>query len=1225
MDRIHSKALLHAGLFCGLVLAPWCASGLAQSVRQITQNIDDSQRVVLRGNTPPSAMLAYDKGRVSSSEPANHMLLVLKRSAAQQADLQKLVDGLHDPKSPSYHQWLKPGQFGTRFGVSDSDLEAVQAWLQSKGFTVNKTNAGKTTIDFSGTAGQVESAFHTELHLYNRNGVSFHSNSKDPELPEALASVVKGFAALNDIKPKSFLISKGRANFDQKTHVGSAQWNDPICGPHPAAGTVCTVYLPTPADIATQYGIKPVYKNGFSGKGTTIGIISASNVDVSNVLNYRRFFHIPHSGNLPQTIIDGEDPGQNSAAEEAYLDVETSGALAPEATIDLYTSADTLTTPGLFTAMVRAVEDDKADIISMSYGECEKTLGTAGNQFFYQAWEQAAAQGQSVFVSSGDSGSAGCDRADYAQPAAQGLAVSGFASTPYDVAVGGTDFYYTDYKDGNGSAITNAQLAQYWGKATTDNETASLIKPVPEQAWNDYVGLNILKIPAGYSSIASGSGGPSTCAVGDGVDPQSGGYLSCTSGYPRPSWQRAPGMPNNGKRNIPDISLFAADGANLSAWPICIEAEDCTSYTTDSGSVYVTGVGGTSASSPAMAGIMALVDQSQSGRQGNPNTTLYALAEQYPNSFNDVTVGSNNVLCFPGTPNCSRDKNGDGLYTTQKYAATVGYDFATGLGSVNAANLVANWSKVKSLATTTSLALSSTSLVHGTPLTAYVSVFSPKGTPTGTAALVSNSTTPAQGGQGFITLTNGTGSAPFFLPGGTYDVYADYAGDGKFSASDSSPAGLTVSPEASVIALTASAAVPNMEAGFEPTPITNGSTVPYGYTLSFDTTVTGKSGQGTPTGTVAYGDLTTGPGTLAVANVNSYGVAEFNTFALGVGYHVVSATYKGDPSFKATAKGGQPTTVSFTISKGTPYLFPQDESEFSPIYSGQPFSVPFLVAGSQGLAPTGKVTVTYGSQVQQVSLTQVVAEGQPFATGTAVFKNPAVGSYTLAIKYAGDKNYVSGSSYPETVTVTAPKLLPSFTTLTSNTISAGSNGTFTLTATVTGDVKVPLTSGVEFYLNGQPLNFNPIPLTHGKASLTLTNFNLFTGKNTATAEYIYDPKYDVSTSAPVTIMGNEGDFTMNTSSPDVIVQAGQVALKHLVLSSIQGLEGSVILSCATSSPSLACSFSPSSINLNPYGKQSTAAVSIFAAGGSSPQKQTVSITASDAGVVHTLSLNVTIE
>ena len=1220
-----SKVMSLAGLFTGVMLSLWSASGFAQGVRQITQDIDETQRVTLRGNTPPSASAKFDQGRVSMSEPANHMLLVLQRSAAQQAAVQKLIDAQHDPASPTYHQWLKPGEFGKQFGINDSDVENVKAWLQAKGFTVNKTNLAKTTIDFSGTAGQVENAFHTELHRYLKNGVPFHSNNKDPEIPAALAPVVKGIAALNDIKPKSFRISKGRVGFDPATHTGSSSWIDPVCYTDVNTGErVCyTAYFPTPADIATQYSLKSVYASGVLGKGVTLGIIGDSNVDMSNVQNYRNFFHIANSSNLPQTVIDGEDPGQNGDAEETYLDLEVSGALAPAAKINLYVSGNTITTPGLFTAMARAVEDDTADVISMSYGECEKILGSAGNQFFYYAWEQAAAQGQSVFVSSGDSGSAGCDNADYPQPATQGLAVSGFASTPYNVAVGGTDFYYSAYKDGNGSASVNAQLAQYWGKGTTSSETASLTMPIPEQPWNDFLGPNILTFASGTFSIAAGSGGPSTCTNGTGVDPITGGYDSCTSGYPKPSWQKALGMPNNGRRNLPDVSLFAADGANLSAWPICVQAEDCTTYKNEKGGIYVTGVGGTSASSPAMAGIMALIDQSQAGRQGNPNVMLYALAQQYPNSFNDITVGSNKVLCEQGSPNCAKDKNGYGFYTDQKYSATAGYDLATGLGSVNGANLIANWKKLKFAGTTTSLALSSTRVTHGTPITAYVSVFSPEGTPTGSASLITNSRTPTAAGQGLIPLVNGTGSAPFYLPGGTYDVFADYSGDGEFSASDSSPAGITIAPEPSTITLTASAAVPDMEAGYSPTPITNGSTFQYGYTLSFDATVAGKSGQGTPTGTVNYVDYTVGPRTIGLENINSYGVAEFNTFTLGAGYHVIGASYGGDPSFKATSQGTQPATLSFTITKGTPYIYPEDESEYGPIYSGQTFSVPFLIAGSNGLAPTGSVTVTYGSQVQQVKLIPVVAYGQPFVRGTAVFQSPAPGAYTVTIQYAGDDNYVAASSYPETITVVAPMLLPSHTTLTSSTLSAGNNGTFTLTATVTGNGKVPLTTGVLFYLNGQPLEF--VQLTNGKASLTLTDYNLFTGKNIVTAEYLYDPKYDASTSRPVTITGNEGDFTVGTSDPNLQIAAGDTATEMLVVSSLQGLGGQVAMTCASPSPALVCSINPSVVNLDPYGKQSYPRISIYAAQGAPSQTHTIAIRASDGGVVHTMALNVTIK
>jgi subtilase family serine protease len=1218
-----SKAPLLAALLVGAMAALSSASAGAQGVPQIRQSVDDSLRVVLKGNTPPQVNAQEDQGAVESSAPANHMLLVLKRSDAQEASLGKLIEDQHNPSSASFHKWLTPEEFGKKFGVEDSDVEAVKAWLQAKGFAINKVSAGKTVIDFSGTAGQVKGAFHTELHTYLHNGVAFHANNKDPEIPAALAPVVQGIASLNDIKPRSFSVSKGRVSFDPETHLGTPLWNDPLCGANPAPGSICTEYVPTPADIATQYGITSVYKSGYSGAGVTIGIVGDSNVDMSNVQNYRKFFKIADANNLPQEIVDGEDPGQNGDAGESYLDVEVSGAIAPAAKINLYVSADTLTTSGLSTALVRAVEDDVADVISLSYGLCEKTIGASGNQFFYYGWQQAAAQGQSVFVAAGDSGSAGCDSAHNAAPAYLGLAVSGFASTPYNVAVGGTDFYYSDYKSGYGSSALNAQLAKYWGTATTGKPAASILEPIPEQPWNDYVGLDVL-FPTGYS-IAAGSGGPSTCVTGV-SDPDTGGYDTCTAGYPKPSWQKGKGVPADGVRDIPDVSLFAADGANMSLWPICVQAEDCTNYTTDGGSVGVTGVGGTSASSPAMAAIMALVDQSQKGRQGNPNFVFYALAAQYPTAFNDVTVGSNNVICTPGTSHCSKDKNGDGLHTLQEYPATANYDLASGLGSVNVANLIANWSKVKSTATTTTLGLSSTAITHGTPITAKVSVSSGSGTPTGTVALVTTSSSPAQAGQGTIALTDGTGTSPLYLPGGSYNVTADYSGDGKFGASSSSPVAVTVLREASTATLTASAAVPNMEAGFQPTPITNGSTFPYGYTLSFDAAVAGQSGQGIPTGTVTFTQYNTPvrPTNLGVANLNAYGVAEFQTFTLGAGYYSIGASYQGDASFKASS----PSFVSFTISKGNAYVFPEDASQDGPIYKGQTFSVPFLIAGSNGRAPSGDVTVTFGSRTVSVPITATVAEGQPMGTGTANFTDVQAGTYTMTINYAGDKNYLPTSSYPETVTVVAPTLLKSTTTVSSSTLSAGSNGTFTLTATVTGNGKIAPTGGILFYLNGTPENFNLIPLKNGKAEITLTNFNLFTGKNTAAAEYMGDSKYDASISPQISIQGNEGDFSFTVGNPNLEISSGSSVGTPLVFSSIEGLGGTMSVTCTPSSPSIGCKLTPATFTLNPLGQQSvvTALVQADSANGKAkPGNYSVAITAADGGVLHTLTLNVTVK
>jgi len=1210
MKRDFSKVPILAAVFAGALLAIFPGAIPAQGAPQITNSVDESQRVILKGNTPGLAVAKYDRGALESSAETKHVLLVLKRSSAQEADLKKLIDDQHNPSSSSFHQWLTPKEFGRRFGVEDSDVEVVKAWLETKGLTVNKVNSSKTLIDFSGTVGQVGSAFHTELHTYVREGITFHANNKDPEIPVALAPVVKGLASLNDISPKSFLVSKGRASFDPSTHLGTSLWNDPQCGSSPPAGSICTAYVPTPADMAVQYGLKSVYQDGITGRGITVGIISASNVDLSNVRNYRKFFKIGSEDNVPQMIVDGEDPGQNGAAEEAYLDVEVSGAMAPAAKINLYVSSDTLTTSGLLTALVRAVDDDVADVISLSYGQCEQDLGTAGNQFFYYNWQQAAAQGQSVFVSSGDSGSAGCDNAQNDSPAVFGLGVSGFASTPYNVAVGGTDFYYSQYSAGYGSAAANTQLAKYWGKKTSLGEAASLLAPIPEQPWDDTLGLNFL-YPT-YDSIAAGSGGPSMCALQ--VDDPATGYYTCTSGYPKPSWQVGPGVYADGVRDIPDVSLFAADGANLSFWPICIEAEDCTKYTTDSGSVYVTGVGGTSASSPAMAGIMALVDQSQKGRQGNPNAVFYALAAQYPSAFNDVTVGSNNVICILGTTDCSPDAT-DSFDSLQLWPAAKGYDMASGLGTVNGAKLIANWSKIKSTSTATTLGISSTGIPHGTPVTANVTVSSNKGTPTGSVALVTTSILPGQTGQGAIPLTDGSGSSTLYLPGGHYKVTANYSGDGTFGASESSPVDVSITPETSTTALTVDALIPNYEEGYVPTPVTDGASFAYGYILLLDATPAGASGQGYATGSITFTDKNS---SLGVATLNTGTVAEIQTVRVPAGSHSIVASYSGDGSFKASKSA----PINFTITKGATYTYPEDVSQWGPLYAGRSFSVPILIGGgNRGIAPSGAATVTLNSQTVTAPLTSVVAQGQPFATGTATFPDVQAGSYNLTVNYPGDSNYAASSSYPESVTVLPVALLPSTITLSSSTLNAGNNGTFTLSAKVIGSSKTPLTGGVYFFLNGLVQNFPATPLVDGVATVTLTNYNLFTGVNHATALYVGDANYRNSNSNSITITGNEGDFTMSFLNPNLAIGSGDSAKANLVLNSIQGLGGKVTLECVPSS-GVDCSLSRSTVALDPLGSQSAVTVTVKVdrnrcAGGH------VAVIAQDGGVVHKTDLSLT--
>jgi len=647
-------------------------------------------------------------------------------------------------------------------------------------------------------------------------------------------------------------------------------------------------------------------------------------------------------------------------------------------------------------------------------------------------------------------------------------------------------------------------------------------------------------------------------------------------------------------RDLPDVALFAADGSNLSAWPICAESEDCTTYTTNSGSTYVTAVGGTSASSPAMAGIMALVDQSQKGRQGNPNFVLYPMATQFPSAFNDVTVGSNDVICNPyqSAAPCTQDPN-DQWYSPQLYPAGTGYDLASGLGSINAANLIADWSKVTFTSTTTTLALSSASITHGAPVMANVTVSSSSGTPTGSVALVTNSATPGQAGQGTVALTNGSGVSPLILPGGSYTVTGHYSGDGVYSASVSSPASITVAPEVSNVVLSVNALLPD-QGQYDVTPVTSGTSLPYGYILELDATVASVSGQGTPTGQITFTDLATGT-SLGTANLNAYGVAEVSTTTVMGGNHMIAATYSGDPSFNASLSPSD----SFTVTKGQTYLYLQG-SGFS--YAGQPVIIPFnLSGGNRGVAPTGSVVVTLTSltnssyvQTQTVPVTPNVIDGQPDDIGAATFTGIPADSYTVNMTYAGDSNYTGITLYPQTwaVSAVAANSAPSLTALSSSVTNATTAGTFTLTSTVGGNGTVTPTGGVLFFLNGAPVS-GYSPLTNGVATLMLpSNINLATGTNTAYAQYLGDATYAGSMSPVITITANEGDFSVTTPNPNLVVKSGSSGVLDLTTASLAGMGGTVSYTCTPSSPSLTCTLSSSSFALSTTGTQATTTVTI---------------------------------
>ena len=1159
-------------------LAPVAAN--AQSTGQqiqapmVTQSVSNSALTTLRGGTPPLLALSQDQGALPDSTPANRMLLVLKRSDAQESQLQQTLADLHDPSSASYHRWLTPETFGSQFGPADADIQAVTTWLASQGFSVGKVARGKAAIEFSGTAGQVRRAFHTELHTFTHEGVVFHSNNADPQIPAALAPVVAGLASTNDIQPARYSNVVGKATFDPRTHETIPQWTYPA-----ASGKKYLVAAP--GDLAIQYDINPFYKAGTRGAGVTIGIVSQAGIDNTIVANYRKLFGLP--ANLPAVIVDGADPGTDGdgAGIEADLDVEVSGATAPYANIYLYTSYDTLVSVGLLNAAARVVEDNKADVISVSYGICEPSLGLAGNLFFSQLWSQAAAQGQSVFVSAGDSGAAGCDNGSAA--ATHGLAVNGIGSTPYNVSVGGTDFYYSDYAS---PSATVAQFATYWNTSTSSSPTLSLLQPIPEQPWNDSFGLNYVTTDLDAATSA-GSGGPSSCTQGTAGAAGSyfDSYTSCSGGYAKPSWQSAPGVPNDGVRDTPDISLFAANGANLSFYPICAAATDCTAADADSttGAVQITGVGGTSASSPLMAGIMALIDDSLQGRQGNPNFVLYALAKQAPSVFHDVTVGNNNVPCTQGSPDCSLDTSGDSYYTLQKYAAGAGYDLASGLGSVDAYALLTHWPKASFNPTTTTLALSSTRFAHGTPVTVTSVVGSPSGTPTGVVSLVSTSTSSTQASIGTLTLSNGTGQAVMdSLPAGTYTLTAQYGGDGTFAASVSDPVTLHVTPEKSAIAISGQYYGVTSDGNTAPgAPLTDDLTTLYGSFFLIDAKVFGASStatapDGVPTGTVTIYDNGV---ELTTASLAVTGTVELQTGSLAVGTHVLTFRYSGDGSFDSTTSS--PYTIN--ITKGIPqvlisYAIP------AALPAGGTLQVPVEVTTSAGQLPLGgTITVTFGSQSQVVQLTQANLWGlSSIGYGTATFDISQTGSYALNASYSGDSNLqpIASAYNPITVTLYANTLASTTTVVTLSSSTVAADGSLTATVKVTGNGPIP-TGFVTLFENGNFTNILDQLDATGTVVIPVTTALITNGSGQFLAVYSGDHYNAPSLSAPVMATINEGDYSLTTSSAMLAIRPGDTGSAMIAVGApyAQRLAGTVSLRCDTSSPLVGCSFSPDSLTL----------------------------------------------
>jgi len=412
------------------------------------QPLNEMNQTVLRGNTHPLARTEFDRGPAPSGLLMERMLLILKRSSEQESALRKLLDEQLDQTSPNFHKWLTPDEFGQQFGPSSEDIRSVASWLESHGFQIAGVSKGRTVIEFSGSVRQVQEAFHTSIHKYLANGEEHWANAADPQIPTALAPAVAGIDSLHDFQKKPLVRALG--GFWRSQATGQTKPLTPLFtvpSPCSTAGfqTSNACYGVGPYDFATIYNVLPLWNAGVDGSGQSIAIAAASNIDPGDVRNFRSVFGLPPRD--PVVIVNGRDPGVLNRPQpfekEAIIGVEWAGGVAPGATIQLVVSASTNSTSGFDLSVEYAVDNNLAPVLSASYSYCESSLGAARNQFHSSLWQQAAAQGITVLIGTGDGGSAECDYESGATPPAparSGLAVNGVASTPYNVAVGGTDF-----------------------------------------------------------------------------------------------------------------------------------------------------------------------------------------------------------------------------------------------------------------------------------------------------------------------------------------------------------------------------------------------------------------------------------------------------------------------------------------------------------------------------------------------------------------------------------------------------------------------------------------------------------------------------------------------------------------------------------------------------------------------------------------------------------------
>ena len=562
-------------------------------------------------------------------EPSRILSMSVTLALRNRDQLQELLADQQDPASPEYHHFLTPDEFAARFGPDD--FAAVREWLVAEGFTVIATNAATRVIQFTGTAAQAQQAFAVAIRAF---GSASFGNVTDPHIPARFAGVIGHIHGLDNLSASTPGLRPSQSKPVAPADEASLDSEPGGSVPGFRVPGIGPIFF-GPSDFYTFYDETPLLRSGLTGS-SCIGIVGVSKFLPNAISFFNSKFKV--SGSQITTVLaDPGNPGFNDAELEAELDLEWSHAVAPGAASRYYLgNPATAPVDPVTDAIAAAVSEDRCPVISISFGFCGEA-----DSFYTEVLDplfmQAAAQGQSVITITHDDGAAYLifDPVTQQCVAGSSRAISEMAADPNVTALGGTSFNPSYDRKGNVSGH------------------------VPERVWND------------------GSG-----ATGGGV----------SAIFTKPEFQSGPGVPNDGMRDVPDLSLIASPDSPGS-WAIvdtnCFKRSGCNGK----GGLSYASIGGTSLSAPTFAGIANVIGQAVGGSLSNMDPTIYALANRdlAGSGFRDVTiVGNNNFNGVTG------------------FTSGVDYDLCTGWGTVDAAMFVAAY--VNTLPRQATVTLSPTSL-----------------------------------------------------------------------------------------------------------------------------------------------------------------------------------------------------------------------------------------------------------------------------------------------------------------------------------------------------------------------------------------------------------------------------------------------------------------------------------------------------------------------------------